>query len=78
MSGSTLSVLKFPIIIRLRTNAGIIQNIPADSLFLNTEVSVNVLHRISEATLGQLWVYSANFWAKYPPRDQNISNNKKP
>lgn len=64
ISGSTFSEPKFPIIIRLRTSAGNIQKIAADSWLLKTAVSVNVLHSIKEATLGHLDVYSANFWAK--------------
>lgn len=43
----------------------------ADSLYVNTEVSVNELQRMSEATRGQFAVYSANFCAKNPPKTIN-------
>ena len=39
-----------------------------DSLLLKTEVSVKVLHRMREETLGHGCVYSANFCAKNPPK----------
>lgn len=61
ISTSAFPELKFPMIIRFRTRAGKIQNMAADSWLLKTAVSVNVLHRISEATLGWFEVYSANF-----------------
>lgn len=49
---------------------GIIKNhLFAVHVWLKMEVSLNELHSISECTLGDLCVHSANFWAKNPPRD---------
>lgn len=61
ISESTFSEQKFPINILFKTNDGSNQNMVADSWLLKIEVSVKVLHKISELTLGQLAVYSANF-----------------
>jgi hypothetical protein len=40
----------------------------ACSEYLNTEVSMKELHKISDDTLGQGCVNSANFWPKKPPK----------
>lgn len=64
ISTSAFPELKLDIIIRFSTRAGKIQNIVADSWLLKIAVSLNVLHKINEATLGQFEVYSANFWAR--------------
>lgn len=38
-------------------------------VWLKIEVSLKELHRIRDWTLGDLCVYSANFWARKPPRE---------
>lgn len=38
-------------------------------VWLKMEVSLKELQRMREWTLGDLWVYSANFWAKKPPKE---------
>jgi len=38
-------------------------------VWLKIEVSLKALHRIRDWTLGDLCVYSANFWARKPPRE---------
>lgn len=68
IAGSTFSDPKFPIIILFNTNDGNNQKIVAESWLLKMEVSVKVLHKINETTLGQFTVCSANFWARYPPK----------
>lgn len=79
---STLSDVKFPISILLSTSEGRIQKSADESLYSNTDVSVNVLHRIKEATRGQFFVNSANFCAMKPPKKLkndllfDFSNNK--
>lgn len=41
--------------------------IPAESLELNIDVSVKVLHRTKDTTLGQCAFISVNFCARKPP-----------
>lgn len=65
---STLSVAKLPISILLRTKEGRSQNKADESLYSNTDVSVNVLQRTSDATLEQFLVVSANFCPIKPPK----------
>lgn len=50
---STLSDVKLPINILFRTRDGSSQNNAEESLYSNTEVSVKLLQRTSEATRGQ-------------------------
>lgn len=38
-------------------------------VWLKIEVSLKELHRMRDWTLGDLCVYSANFWARKPPRE---------
>lgn len=38
-------------------------------VWLKIDVSLKALQRMREWTRGDLWVYSANFWAKKPPKD---------
>ena len=49
---------------------GISQKLFAVQVWLKIEVSLKELQRMRERTLGNLWVYSANFWTKKPPKDE--------
>ena len=48
---------------------GISQKLFAVQVWLKIEVSLKELQRMRERTLGNLWVYSANFWTKKPPKE---------
>lgn len=54
---------------RLFYSTAKIVDLLAVQVWLKIVVSLNELHSISECTLGDLCVYSANFCAKNPPRE---------